>query len=61
MITCPKCKQKLRLNFTMLAGTTVICPTCEASLKIVSRDPDRVEVTGEKIPRTANAKPESYQ
>jgi Zn finger protein HypA/HybF involved in hydrogenase expression len=61
MITCPKCQQKLKLNFTMLAGTTVICPTCSSSLKIVSRDPDRVELTGEKIPNTKNAKPESYQ
>ena len=60
MITCPRCKQKLKLNFTMLAGTTVICPTCSASLRIASRDPDRVEVTGENAPLNANAKPESY-
>ena len=60
MITCPRCNQKLKLNFTMLAGSTVICPTCDSSLKIVSRDPDEVEVTGEKAPLNRNAKPESY-
>ena len=60
MITCPRCKQRLKLNFTMLAGSTVLCPTCSASLKITSRDPDRVEVTGEKAPLDVNAKPESY-
>ena len=60
MISCPKCKQKLRLNLTMLVGTTVICPTCSSSLKVTSRDPERVEVTGENAPMTKNAKPESY-
>ena len=60
MIPCPKCGQKLKLSFTMLIGATVICPTCEASLKIVSRDPDKFEVTGEKAPNNRNAKPESY-
>ncbi len=60
MISCPRCQQRLKLNFTMLVDSTVICPTCSATLKIVSRDPDRVEMIGEKIPNTANAKPESY-
>ncbi len=60
MTTCPRCKQKLKLSFTMLVGSTVICPTCAASLKIVSRDPEQVEVTGDKMPQNANAKPESY-
>lgn len=60
MTACPRCKQKLKLSFTMLVGSTVICPTCAASLKIVSRDPEKVEVTGDKMPQNANAKPESY-
>ncbi len=60
MTACPRCKQKLRLTFTMLVGATVICPSCNASLKVVSRDPDRLEVTGDKMPNNANAKPESY-
>ena len=60
MTECPRCQQKLMLKFTMLPGSTVICPSCDASLKIVSRDPDRLEVTGDKAPLNANAKPESY-
>jgi uncharacterized protein YbaR (Trm112 family) len=60
MISCPRCKQKLRLNFTMLPGASVICPTCEARLTIVSREPDRVEVTGDKPTLDVNARPESY-
>ncbi len=60
MITCPKCNQKLRLSTTMLVGASVICPTCSASLKVISRDPNKVEVTGENAPMTKNAKPESY-
>ena len=60
MTECPRCNQKLKLSFTMLPGSTVICPTCDASLRIVSRHPDRLEVTGDKIPNNANAKPESY-
>ena len=60
MTACPRCKQKLKLSFTMLAGATVICPSCDASLRIVSRDPDRLEVVGEKMMNNKNAKPESY-
>ncbi len=60
MINCPKCNQKLRLNPTMLVGASVICPTCSASLKVISRDPNQVEVTGENAPNTKNSKPESY-
>lgn len=60
MTQCPRCKQKLMLSYTMLAGSTVICPTCAASLKIVSRDPNKVEVVGDKMLNNANAKPESY-
>ncbi len=60
MTACPRCAQKLMLNFTMLVGSTVMCPKCDASLKIVSREPDRLEVTGDKAPLNVNAKPESY-
>ena len=60
MINCPKCNQKLRLNLKMLAGATVICPTCSSALKITSRDPETVEIVGDNGPLNANAKPESY-
>jgi hypothetical protein len=60
MTQCPRCKQKLMMSTTMLAGATVICPTCAASLKVVSRDPNKVEVVGDKMLNNANAKPESY-
>ena len=60
MTACPRCQQKLMLKFTMLVGTSVICPSCDANLKIVSRDPDRLEVIGEKAGMNKNAKPESY-
>ena len=60
MTECPKCGQKLMLKLTMLPGATVICPTCDSALRIVSRDPNRMEVVGEKAPRNANAKPESF-
>jgi hypothetical protein len=60
MTECPRCKQKLMLKLTMLPGATVICPQCAASLRITSRNPDRLEVTGDKSPLNANAKPESY-
>lgn len=60
MTECPRCKQKLMLKLTMLPGATVICPQCAASLRITSRNPDRMEVTGDKMPLNANAKPESY-
>ncbi len=60
MTNCPRCKQKLMLSSTMLVGATVICPTCAASLKITSRDPNGLEVVGDKMQNNANAKPESY-
>jgi hypothetical protein len=60
MTECPRCKQKLMLKLTMLVGATVICPQCAAALRITSRNPDRMEVTGDKIPSNVNAKPESY-
>ncbi len=34
MTECPRCKQKLMLKLTMLVGATVICPNCDASLRI---------------------------
>lgn len=60
MLTCPRCQQKLMLTFTMLRGSIVVCPKCGADLRIVSRDPDRVEVLPPEATLNANAKPESY-
>lgn len=48
MIACPVCKQKLMLNFTMLVGSLVVCPKCGTDLRIVSRDPDRLEAVPEE-------------
>jgi alpha-aminoadipate carrier protein LysW len=60
MISCPVCQQKLLLTFTMLPGSMVVCPECGTDLRIVSRDPDRVEVVPMEETLNANAKPESY-
>lgn len=60
MIACPVCQQKLMLTFLMLPGALVVCPKCGADLRIVSRDPDRVETVPLEETLNANAKPESY-
>lgn len=60
MIACPVCKQKLMLNFTMLVGSLVVCPKCGTDLRIVSRDPDRLEAVPEEETLNAEGKPESY-
>lgn len=60
MIACPVCQQKLMLTFTMLAGSLVVCPKCGTDLRIVSRDPDRVEPVPVEETLNAEAKPESY-
>jgi lysine biosynthesis protein LysW len=60
MIACPVCQQKLMLTFTMLVGSLVVCPRCGADLRVVSRDPDQVEVVPLEETLNANAKPESY-
>jgi lysine biosynthesis protein LysW len=60
MIKCPVCEQKLMLTFTMLPGSLVVCPRCDTDLRIVSRDPDRVEAVPEAETRNAEGKPESY-
>jgi lysine biosynthesis protein LysW len=60
IVACPVCKQKLMLNFTMLAGSLVVCPQCDTDLRITSRDPDRVEAVPEEETLNAEGKPESY-
>lgn len=60
MVDCPRCAQKLMLTFTMLPDSIVVCPQCGADLRIVSRDPDQLEVLPPEATRNANAKPESY-
>lgn len=60
MVNCPECKQKLRLPPTMLVDAKVICPKCGNHLRVVSRDPVRLEVLGPGSTLNKNAKPESY-
>lgn len=60
MISCPVCKQKLMLTFTMLVGSLVVCPQCDTDLRITSRNPDRVEAVPEEETLNAEGKPESY-
>ncbi len=60
MTHCPNCKQKLKLPITMLAGSIVICPQCGEHLRIVGRDPDRMEIMTEKQSLNKNGYPESY-
>lgn len=60
MVNCPVCQQKLKLSFTMLPGSLVVCPECGTDLRIASRDPDRVEVVPLEATLNAEAKPESY-
>ncbi len=60
MVACPVCQQKLRLNFTMLVGSIVVCPKCGTDLRITSRDPDSLEAVPESETLNAEGKPESY-
>ena len=60
MINCPVCQQKLRLSLTMLPGALVVCPQCGTDLRVVSREPDRLEVVPPEETLNAEAKPESY-
>lgn len=60
MISCPVCKQKLMLTYTMLVGSMVVCPQCDTDLRITSRNPDRVEAVPEAETLNAEGKPESY-
>lgn len=60
MLECPICQQKLRLSFTMLVGSLVVCPKCDTDLRITGRDPDTLEAVPEAETLNANGKPESY-
>lgn len=60
MVSCPVCQQKLKLSFTMLVGSIVVCPKCDTDLRITSREPDQLEAVPEAETHNANAKPESY-
>ncbi len=48
------------LPTTMLVGAQVICPQCGNHLRVVSRNPDRIEVVPYEASLDKNAKPESY-
>jgi lysine biosynthesis protein LysW len=60
MLACPRCKQKLMLTFTMLRDAVVVCPKCGSDLRVLSRDPDKVELLPPEATLNANSKPESY-
>ncbi len=60
IVACPICSQKLMLNYTMLAGSLVVCPQCATDLRITGRNPDRVEAVPEAETLNAESKPESY-
>jgi lysine biosynthesis protein LysW len=60
MIACPRCKQKLMLTSTMLRDAVVVCPQCGSDLRVLSRNPDKVEVLAPEATLDANSKPESY-
>ena len=60
MTACPVCSQKLQFTFTMLKGSLVVCPKCDTDLRILSREPDKVEAVPESETLNAEGKPESY-
>ena len=59
--TCPVCKQKLGIqDYMALVGSEVVCNNCETNLRIVSRNPLRIEQVAYKDTLDANSRPESY-
>jgi len=48
------------LTFTMLRDSVVVCPKCGADLRVLSRNPDKVELLPPNATLNANSKPESY-
>ena len=59
-LLCPACKKALKLSPVMRVGAQVGCVNCDNVLKIVSRNPDKVEVVSEAETLNSDSKPESY-
>ncbi len=59
-LLCPACKKALKLSPVMRVGAQVGCVNCDNVLKIVSRNPDKVEVIAASATLNADSKPESY-
>lgn len=61
-IRCPVCKQKLALQPYIAPGALVVCANvaCGANLRVVSRQPARVEQVPESATYSADYRPESY-
>lgn len=62
IVMCTRCGQKLALYPYMIAGSRIVCanPNCNATLKIVSRYPAKVEEVPFEETLNADAQPESY-
>ncbi|KPL85317.1 hypothetical protein [Herpetosiphon geysericola] len=59
-LLCPACKKALKLSPVMRVGAQVGCVNCDNVLKVVSRNPDKIEVVAESATHNADSKPESY-
>jgi uncharacterized protein YbaR (Trm112 family) len=61
VVVCPHDKQqKLALQVSMRPGTRIVCPRCKRTLRVVQRQPARLEVVPPEELRTAESSPESY-
>ena len=61
-VKCPVCKQKLGVQSYVPVGSLVVCANsnCDTSLKIVNRNPIKVEVVPESATYHPDYRPESY-
>lgn len=62
IVSCPTCTQKLALPAYFIVGTRIVCANanCDTTLRVVSREPARVEVVPEADQLNADSAPESY-
>lgn len=62
IVHCPICKQKLALQAYVAPETLVVCANvaCGSSLRVVSREPLKVELVPESATYSADYRPESY-
>jgi len=58
MFTCPSCRQQLQADSAM-AGTSIQCPACQASIVIPAADPANTHVTN-PTSTSAGAKEEKH-
>ncbi|MBX0326508.1 hypothetical protein K2Z83_02215 [Oscillochloris sp. ZM17-4] len=61
-VRCPVCKQKLGLQSYVAPGALLVCAniTCGADLRVVSRNPARVDLVPQSETYSAEYRPESY-